>query len=377
VERGSHVAPLEQPKLIDDRIATFIRERVLPLGAAMLALLMMTLTTACHDKSTDRPGRPLIVPVSSERPKLLTFSHHPKDAGSDGSTDASSATPRVDAGPPEEFAEYVGGAPVSGKSIGHTSVVFKLTLKPTLVAAFKPDSKRGPGRYKGEIAAYRFGRALGIPNVPPAIARSFSFDALLAALGGKDNEAGALLASEVTPDKAGQLRGAVIPWLPHLSFLSLEADPLLTEWKGWLAGDTEIPADKKSLAAQISTMLVFDYLTGNWDRWSGGNVGFDATTGTVLFVDNDGAFYDKPPPAALAAQKERLQATRRFSRGLVDKLRRLTPEALTAALGTDGTRGPMVGPKALGGMIARQYELLKMIDADIAKLGDAKVLSFD
>jgi len=36
VERGSHVAPLEQPKLVDDRIAQFFRERVLlpPEGAA-------------------------------------------------------------------------------------------------------------------------------------------------------------------------------------------------------------------------------------------------------------------------------------------------------------------------------------------------------
>jgi pimeloyl-ACP methyl ester carboxylesterase len=34
VERGSHVAPLEQPKLVDERILAFVRERVLAVGAA-------------------------------------------------------------------------------------------------------------------------------------------------------------------------------------------------------------------------------------------------------------------------------------------------------------------------------------------------------
>jgi pimeloyl-ACP methyl ester carboxylesterase len=29
IERGSHVAPLEQPKLVDERIIRFFRERVL------------------------------------------------------------------------------------------------------------------------------------------------------------------------------------------------------------------------------------------------------------------------------------------------------------------------------------------------------------
>ena len=41
-------------------------------------------------------------------------------------------------------------------------------------------------------------------------------------------------------------------------------------------------------------MIVFDYLTANWDRWSGGNVAEDSANGKLLFVDNDGAFYDPP-----------------------------------------------------------------------------------
>src|SRR6478735_5009080 len=63
--------------------------------------------------------------------------------------------------------------PIGGKSIGHTSVVFKVKLEGGLDAAFKPRSRRGNGRYRGEVAAYRLARALDLDNVPRAMVRPF------------------------------------------------------------------------------------------------------------------------------------------------------------------------------------------------------------
>ena len=246
-----------------------------------------------------------------------------------------------------------------------------------MVAAYKPSSKRGPSRYKGEIAAYRLATALGLPNVPPAIPRSFPLAGLLAALGGKDTDAGGLLAREALPDEKGEVAGALIPWIPRLGFLALEAEPLLGEWKGWLGASGEVPADKRSVAAQVSTMIVFDYITGNWDRWSGGNVGHDAQSGTVLFIDNDGAFYETPPRGPLADQKKRLEAVARFSRSFVGRLRALDAKALAAAMGDERDGVPLLAGKAVAGAAKRRDEALRIIDARIARDGEPKVLVFE
>ena len=65
-------------------------------------------------------------------------------------------------------APFLSGVPTSAKSIGHTSVVFKIELSTGVKAAWKPASRRGPVRYKGEVAAYRLARLLAITNVPRA-----------------------------------------------------------------------------------------------------------------------------------------------------------------------------------------------------------------
>jgi hypothetical protein len=267
--------------------------------------------------------------------------------------------------------------PTWGRSIVHTSVVFKLKLEGGLDAAYKPRSRRGGTRYKGEIGDYRHSVALGLPNVPPAIARSFPLAALSAALGGEDGGAGPLLDKEAVPEQNGEVAGALIPWIPHLGFLALEADPLLTQWKSWLASGSDIPSDRRALARQISDLIVFDYVTGNWDRWSGGNVGLDKDHDVVLFIDNDGAFYDAPPAGPLAAQQRKLEGVARFSRSLVEKLRRLDDKGLATAIGDERPGVPLLGPKALAGVLARRDKALKWIDGRVAALGDATVLSFE
>ena len=77
----------------------------------------------------------------------------------------------ADAGGDDESV-YLDGLPKAAKSIGHTSVVFKIELTTGKKAAFKPASRRGPIRYKGEIAARRLAVALGLANVPRAFFRT-------------------------------------------------------------------------------------------------------------------------------------------------------------------------------------------------------------
>jgi hypothetical protein len=313
-------------------------------------------------------------PSASVAPALSTVSA-PSTAPVEITVHDAAPTPPKDEARPLDLAAYATAAPVSRKSIGHTSVVLKLKLEGGLEAAYKPSSKRGPTRYKGEIAAYRLATALGLPNVPPAIPRSFSRSSLLEAAGPSDTQS--LLAVEALETDAGDVPGALIPWIPHLTFVALEKDPLLSEWTGWLSGTLDIPEAKRGRAAQISTLVVFDYVTGNWDRWSGGNIGEDAGRDMLLFIDNDGAFYDKPPEAQLAAQKARLEAIARFSRGFVERLRKVDATALAAAIGDERPGVPLLGARALAGVDARRHEALRIIDARVEKTGEARVLAFE
>jgi len=331
------------------------------------------LTARCDSDETKEtaPGPTQSIPVQGWTPPRKA-----SDAPSDAAREAAPPKPTSDAAH-DDLASYATAAPVSGKSVGHTSVVFKLKLDGGLEAAYKPRSKRGPARYKGEIAAYRLATALGLANVPPALSRSFARAMLMKALGGETNDAGALFAKEAIATDAGEVPGALIPWIPHLELMELHTEPLLSAWHGWLGGAQEVPEDQRGLAAQVSTMIVFDYITGNWDRWSGGNIGFQARQKVLLFLDNDGAFYDVPPEGPLAAQKGRLNAVTRFSRGFVGRLRTLDPKSLAAAMGEESPGVPLLGEKAISGVNARRGEALRIIDARIEKSGAEKVLDFE
>ena len=271
-----------------------------------------------------------------------------------------------------ESAEAVGA-----RSIGHTSYVLKLRLKGGLIAAYKPRSTLplGGRRYRGEIAAYRLALALGIDNVPRALPRSFRAARLRSAFATK---AGAQEFDRIALiDDDGSVQGALIPWIAQYEEVPLEAASWRAKWLAWLTDETTaIPEAERPLAGAISTMLAFDYLTGNWDRFSGGNVARDRATGTLLFVDNDGAFYDPPPAAALQSALAQIRRVARFSRSCVDSLRALTASRLRAAMGDEHPGRPLLSEAVLAEVQERRSTLLGVIDACIARSGQASVLSF-
>lgn len=272
-------------------------------------------------------------------------------------------TPRADAGDDDEA--LFSGVPKAARSIGHTSVVLKVELTTGKKAAFKPASRRGPVRYKGEIAARRLALALGLPNVPRAFFRTFDAAKLAAARN----------ADEMIVER-GIVKGALIPWIDGLELLALESAPLSAQWKHWLVKGGTIPDDQRELARQISTLVAFDFVTGNWDRWSGGNVGIDKATGTLLYIDNDGAFFEAPPAEALQKNRKRLEGIDKLSRSFVARVRALDDEALARAVGEETPGVPLLSTRALAGVAQRRSELLRIIDAKVADSGDDATLAF-
>jgi hypothetical protein len=278
---------------------------------------------------------------------------------------------------PAALDAYAHARPIAAKSIGHTSYVLKVRFEGGLVAAIKPRSTLplGRTRYRAEVAAFRLARALGLSNVPAAVAVTFRAPDFAAAFatpeGRREFEARSL------PDPDGTLPAALIPWIDDYEVVPLESPAWRAKWTAWLMDPASEPAAQdRALAGSIATMLAFDYLTANWDRWSGGNVARHATTGELLFVDNDGAFYDPPPAANLATQLERLHHVARFSRSFVVALRGLTDGRLRDALGGVAEQ-PLLSESVIAAAIVRRDTLLPVIDARIARAGERATLAFE
>jgi hypothetical protein len=344
-----------------------VRERVMP-GGLTLAL---ALAVACSRTGSNPPDERVEAAARAPSPPVTTDS---ANVAADAADTEEAGRARGDGG--VDLAPYATARPVWGKSIGHTSVVFKLKLEGGAEAAYKPRTRRGKTRYRGEVAAYRLGRALGLTNVPPALPRAFPASELRAVLGDPASGAGKLFVDEVIVDERGDVRGAIIPWIPGLKFLPLDAEPSRSEWRGWLSASGALPAEERARPSEISTMLVFDYLTGNWDRWSGGNIGTD-DSGHMLFIDNDGAFFDPPPPEPLAKQRALVQADHRFSKSFIAALRALEPQVVKEAMGEDAPGEALLSAKVLAGLEQRRKDVLAMVLEKTAKDGEDKVLSFE
>src|SRR5262249_54995550 len=176
-------------------------------------------------------------------------------------------------------------------------------------------------------------------------------------------------------------KGALIPWIDGLSFWALEKEPLRTEVQTWLSRKTPIlggDVSRTDRAAQVSTMIVFDAMTSNWDRYSGGNVGLDKTGTLVLFIDNDAAFTQGPPKEALAKNMQLVEATDRFSKSFLTRVRSIAvdEDKVASALGEESPGKPLVSRTIVHGVVVRTKEILAIIDAKIAAHGEADTLPF-
>jgi hypothetical protein len=133
----------------------------------------------------------------------------------------------------------------------------------------------------------------------------------------------------------------------------------------------EIPADKVELMAQLSSLLLFDLLTNNSDRFSGGNL-MTSKDGKVLFwMDNTFGFQVEPEGHVRC--RTYLFRCQKFSRKMVAQLRRFDLEALKQALSPEPD---VLSEPEMESVIARKDVALRYIDGLVAQFGADKVLVF-
>ncbi|MFU8806328.1 MAG: hypothetical protein ACNA8W_21130, partial [Bradymonadaceae bacterium] len=110
---------------------------------------------------------------------------------------------------------------------------------------------------------------------------------------------------------------------------------IVSTWRDWLtlAGAMEsLDEPTRMLARQVSDILVFDFLTNNWTRFSSNRERFGENSlvadGTIFSIHNGDTFQ----PRASQRVQGRFEWTSRFSRTMVHAIRGLEPDVVNEIL---------------------------------------------
>lgn len=264
--------------------------------------------------------------------------------------------------------------PVGARGTSGQSLSMRLDLEGPVDVAFKPNTRSGQ-RWSGEVAAYRLGLLLGIHTVPPAATRRFRYPVLESLLT-DDPETLAEVRENAVVAADNTVVGAVMYWVPEIYPAEVDRFEELGRWTAWLRQGASIPPDRLSLAQQLSSLIVFDAVTGNWDRWSGDNLLFGPDRETLLAMDNNGAFNTEFSPRMQERLEAPLLQVERFSAALYRRLRDLTAERIRAELARDAEGDGVLRQAQIDAVLARRDRVVARIEALEREHGHDAVLCF-
>jgi hypothetical protein len=237
------------------------------------------------------------------------------------------------------------------KGRGGRSLSFKIELADGTLAYFKPEQTFAAYWYS-EVASFHLDRELGLGRVSPVVSRRLTWSTLSQAAG-QDHRL-----RELRIGKDNTIRGAMIAWI--------EGDlvPLRTPsgWQQWLSVEAPkgeaLEPDTAERPAELSDLIVFDYLIGNLDRWGSDNTNVRTlgTGGPLVFLDNANGF--EPSRVRTSSLDKRLHAVQRFRRRTIDALRGLDIDALAQRLGREEL-APILDEKQLEAVDTRRKHVLE------------------
>lgn len=270
------------------------------------------------------------------------------------------------------------GYPREMRQVGTTSVTLRTELGAIRVA-YKPRTDSHPYGYLAEIAAYRVARRLEMDNVPPAIGLRIPRRVMQTAYEAYDrNPEWEPIRRNVRWDGLGMTRGAAIYWIPSMRATELSTEDGIDAVASWLRVDGEVPEGSEDVARDLSTLFAYDYLIGNWDRLSGGNV---STTpeGDRLFVrDHNVAFNAPLTDQRYDRIRGNLERVQRFSRSFLVHVAAADEAALRAAVDADPLSEdvPILAPAQIEGFEKRRRALLSYVGALISVYGADRVIAW-
>ena len=259
---------------------------------------------------------------------------------------------------------------------GGSSISFRVDFADGSRAAWKPTQTNTQTIPRKEIAAYRLNRLLGLNAVPPAAPRAVSHDELLSHLHPDSLEYLPRIKAETIFNPAGIAYGTASYWIPIIKdsgFDTPDGQRLTTAWL--TVGGEPIPPDRASMAKQVSDLIVFDFLTSNPDRYSGGNMKMSPDGTELFYMDNTMSFF--VDPAGPEKNREVLFRTQRFSKSLYEALDRVTVPTLQRALAQEpGATYDILTPAEIAAVVGRRQAIQQHVRELIAKLGAHEVLFF-
>jgi hypothetical protein len=260
------------------------------------------------------------------------------------------------------------------KPIGRTSVAFRMRTESRVTAGYKVKSRNLERGYQSEIAAYRLSRLLLMDNVPPTIFRRATRKEIKARFHKEKLARWSSVRRSTSWEDDGTVVGAASYWVKGAR-RGLEDEK--GQWQAWLRIGGTAPPGKMKLAEDLSTMTLFDFVIGNWDRYSGGNLLTDRHRTRAFLMDHDRAFAGMNE-ALYERLLEDLTRTQRFSKSVVDQLVVLDRDAIRRELGHDPSHSsePLLTESQITALLDRRATILSYIAALIQEHGEDEVLFF-
>jgi hypothetical protein len=258
---------------------------------------------------------------------------------------------------------------------GGSSLSFRVDFADGSRGAFKPAQTNLQTIPRKEVAAYRINRLLGLNAVAPSTPRLVNRSDILSHLHPDTQPSLPRIRAETIFDPRGNTAGVMMYWIPAIKDSGLDTAEGIAQTTQWLTVGQPIPANKHALAAQVSDMLVFDFLIANPDRYSGGNMMTNEDGSRLYFMDNTLSFFIEPE----GHEKTRtaLHRAQRFSWRLYQALDRLSADGLTQTFSqaSEGDYEILTQPE-IRAVVARRDVVKKYMDGLAATLGAGEVFYF-
>ena len=258
---------------------------------------------------------------------------------------------------------------------GGSSLSFRVDFADGSRAAFKPAQTNLQTIPRKEVAAYRINRLLGLNAVSPATPRMVTRSEMFSHLHPETVPLLPRIRAETIFDPRGNTAGVMMFWIPVIKDAGLDTPEGIAQSTQWLTHGQPIPAEKHALAAQLSDLLVFDFLIANPDRYSGGNLLANQDGSRLYFMDNTLSFFIEPD----GNEKTRtaLHRSQRFSQRLFQALDRISEDGLSRVLSqaSEGDYEILTKPEIRAVVLRRDY-VKKYVGSLVSTFGPQEVLYF-
>jgi hypothetical protein len=258
---------------------------------------------------------------------------------------------------------------------GGSSLSFRVDFADGSRAAFKPAQTNLQTIPRKEVAAYRINRMLGLNAVAPATPRMVTRAEMLAHLHPETEPLLPRIRAETVFDPRGNTAGVMMFWIPVIKDAGLDTPEAIAQTAQWLTHGQTIPREKHGLAAQLSDLVVFDFLISNPDRYSGGNMVTNQDGSRLYFMDNTLSFFIEPE----GNEKTRtaLHRAQRFSRRLFQALDRISEDSLGRVLAQASEGDYEVLTKAeVRAVLSRRDYLKNYVGGLVSNHGSEEVFYF-